>query len=179
MPVTVTKADKSKNGKDRVFFDNRHNWQDAYYVSAKCAVPAVGQVIEPETSSKDFNNDGKLTWFLNAYKPAGSVNANTAAVLSAELGKKVEIKDKGWDIPTGDLSRFVSNVLGSAIAANRIEFPSEMAPWIAAAYRALEGLRAGKPLETDELLLPLAPDSTEDQGYDPEDPGFEEDPIPF
>ena len=31
--VTVTKIDTSKNGKPRVYFENKHNWQDSYYRS--------------------------------------------------------------------------------------------------------------------------------------------------
>lgn len=179
--VTVTKTDKTQKGKDRVYFDNRHGWVDAFYVGQRCPLPQVGQTIDPLTSSKDFNGDGKLTWFLNDWKPANGVPQTPNQTLPPQTGgapKTGGDTRKGWAIDYGDLSRFVSNVVGSAIAANRIEKPSDMAPWIASAYRALEAVREGKILDFDDeppalMELPEGPDPTEEQGQE-----FEEE-IPW
>src|SRR5271156_3186979 len=69
---TVTKSDTSKKGAPRIYLDNKHNWQDAVYISQRMPGPApeVGMSIDAQMVSKDFNNDGKLTWFLNSWTEA-------------------------------------------------------------------------------------------------------------
>lgn len=195
MAVTVTKTDKTQKGKDRVYFDNRHGWTDAYYVGQKCPIPAVGQLIDPMTSSKDFDGNGKLTWFLNDWKPVTHpIEDKDGISVDPALAKKypevgdvrrygavVTERPKGWAIDYGDLSRFVSNIVGSAIAANLIKQPSDLAPWIAYSYRALEAVREGKPIDFDDpvskIVIPEeeAPDPTEPQGYEEGDPGIQSD----
>lgn len=178
MPIVkVTHQDQSKAAKPRIYFDNKNNWQDAIYIGQRCnGIPPVGSMIEADTSSKTFS-DGRTTWFLNSWKLATSSPlpevCGNGAILSGN-----KIVSVGWDIPTGDLSRFVSNVVGNAIAAKLIVGPGDMAPWIAAAYRSLEALRAGKPIDFDDVppLITLPhPDPSEDQGYDIDDDSS----IPF
>jgi hypothetical protein len=181
--VTVTHADKSKSDKDRVYFGGRHNWQDAYYVSTKIPVPAVGSIIDATTVSKDFN--GKTTWFLNAWKPASGVPHEAVQGTRVVAGSggggtlAIHVPVKGWDIPTGDLSRFVSNVIGSAIAAELIRVPPDMGPWIAEAYRVLEAVRSGKILDWSFTLADTMQESG-DEPVDPQsgEPEFDDD-IPF
>ena len=165
--VTVTYQDRSKSGKDRVYFDGKNNWQEAFYVGQKCnGVPPMGATIDADTSSKDFN--GHTTWFLNRWKPVNQSAPQTSA--SAPPQKFIA----GWDIPTGDLSRFVSNVIGSAIAAGLIEEPQQLMVWVAGAYRAAESLRSGKVEDFNDPI----PQFHEDQGRDDED--FDGDSkIPF
>jgi hypothetical protein len=131
--VTVTKADTSKGGAPRVYFDNKHDWKDAYYVGKKIEAPAVGLTIEANTSSRDYQ--GKTYWYLNSWNAPNPPKNFTAASPP---------KPKGWDIDYGDLSRLVSNIIGSAIEAKLINDPDEIGIWVAAAYRAGETLRSGK-----------------------------------
>lgn len=140
---TVTKADTSKGGAPRVYFDHKHDWKDAYYVSKKIEAPAVGAVIEANTASSDYQ--GKTYWYLNGWK-----EANGAATPNATLGKVTPVK--GWNIDAGDLSRFASNVIGSAIEAELITDPEQIGVWIAAAYRAGEQLRSGKVQDFNDPL---------------------------
>lgn len=184
--LTVTKTDQSNNGKPRVYFGGKNDWKDAYYIGNKCnGIPEVGTVIDANTSSKRFNNSKYDTWFLDNWKPASNGNghateiqqtANPAAKTYQQLAKPA-----GWAIDYGDLSRFVSNVVGSAIAANLIQKPADMAPWIASAYRALEAVRDGKILDFDDEppARMRMPDPSEPQGFDPEDPGYDTGPVPF
>lgn len=181
MIVTVTHQDTSKNGKPRVYFGGKNNWQDAYYVGARIDTPKVGMTIDAVTASKNF--DGSEVWFLNGWKEVSSKAAPTSEGASGALKHQTSpAKPAGWDIPTGDLSRFVSNVVGSAIAASLIQKPEDMHPWIAATYRALEAVREGKPLDFDDpaprmTLAPVlesfsGPDPSEEQGFDDDEPPF-------
>jgi hypothetical protein len=89
----------------------------------------------------------------------------------------------GWpDVPTGDLSRFVSNIVGQAITAGLIKAPTDIAPWVAAAYRGAEDMRSGKVKDFDSPIPKFVsdpddpgPDPTEDHSA-PED--FPDD-VPF
>lgn len=173
--VTVTYQDKSKSGKDRVYFDGKNNWQESFYVGQQCnGVPPMGATIDADTSSKDFN--GHTTWFLNRWKPVNqSANGvpRTDSAPSAPPQKFIA----GWDIPTGDLSRFVSNVIGSAIAAGLIKAPTDIAAWVAASYDAGNALKSGKVEHfNDPVPKFVEPDPTEEQGFD--DPPYDE-PVPF
>lgn len=191
--LTVTKTDQSKNGKPRVYFGGKNDWKDAYYIGNKCnGVPEVGKTIDANTSSKRFDNAKYDTWFLDSWKPLetngnGNEHAAQAGIADAQPQARQPIQGGkppgGWAIDYGDLSRFVSNVVGSAIAAGYIQKPPDMAPWIASAYRALEAVREGKILDFDDEP-PSAmrmPDPSEPQGFDDGDPGFADDDakIPF
>jgi hypothetical protein len=165
--VTVTHMDASKKGTKRVYFDGKDNWQDAYYLGRNCPLPAIGARIDAQVSSKDFNDDGRQTWFLNDWKPVEAAKASSAP--------KAKDAPGGWDIPTGDLSRFVSNIVGSAIAAGLIKEPGEIALWCSSAYRSAQGLRSGKVLDFDDGVPDLSgeADPSESHGVD------EDDDIPF
>jgi hypothetical protein len=185
--VTVSKLDKSSKGKPRVYFNGRHSYDDAVYVSQKLGeAPRLHSVINANMTSKTFD-DGKTIYFLNDFKyeaqqPAQAPGDAQGGYPSSQNSNGVpaanQPKPKGWAIDYGDLSRFVSNVVGSAIAANRIEKPSDMAPWIASAYRALEAVREGKILDFDDdprEIAPELPDPAEPQGYEEGDPGIQSD----
>jgi len=188
--VTVSKLDKSSKGKARVYSNGRHSYDDAVYVNPKLGeAPRLGSVINASMTSKTFD-DGKTIYFLNDFKyeaqqpPPAPVEVHYPE--NPQLTGKnyaANAPKKGWAIDYGDLSRFVSNVVGSAIAAQLIREPSGLAPWIAASYRALEAVREGKIIDFDDDPRKIAqelPDPAEPQGYDPEDPGFDSDEkIPF
>ena len=172
--VTVTKIDVSTKGKPRVYFDNKHNWQDAVYIGQDCGPPPpVGWIIDADTSSKRFQNAKSDTWFLNRWTAA----QQQVAPAKQELAPAQQ--QLGWDIPTGDLSRFASNIVGQAITAGLIKKPGDVAGWTAAAYRAAECLRSGKVQDFDDELPDWghgAPDPAEQQQEDAgRDGGFEQD----
>jgi len=143
MPIhRVTKCDRTQKGKPRCFLDGKTGWQDAFYLGNNVEPPPVGALIEAQTTSKTFD-DGKTVWFLNRWSHAQEPQVqNGAPTPNATLGKPSTVK--GWNIDAGDLSRFVSNVVGSAIAAEFITDPEQIGAWVAAAYRAGEQLRSGK-----------------------------------
>ena len=189
--MKLTHMDQSKRGSWRAYFDGRNDWQNAYYVGQNCPwpLPPIGTELEVDTSSKRFIGAKADTWFLNDFK----IKANGAGQQEAQMGKAIgspapandqnkywnqQTKPQtGWDIPSGDLSRFASNVLGSAIAAGLIKTPHDIAPWTAAAYRAGNDLRTGKVKDFDDAdglaIHADGPDPTEDHGYeDGSDVGF-------
>jgi hypothetical protein len=193
MPVsvhTVTHIDQSKNGKDRVYFDGKNNWQDAYYVKQGLRMPALGLTIEAETSSQVFGNSRNPTWFLNEwrpadFKPAQAVGAAQRAASpnspqdrgngqSWPKSPAERPQSQGWDIPTGDLSRYVSNIVGSAIAAGLIKKPVDIFAWTAVGYRSAEQLRTGTALAVD-IREPDPNEGQEQDGEGEADP----DDIPF
>jgi len=184
--VIVTKIDTSKNGKPRVYFENKHNWQDSYYIGNKCnGIPTVGQQIEADTSQVTFPNAKGPTWFLNSWKPVQAQQVaqqmtqgqqiQTPAINGTYTPKPV----MGWpDVPTGDLSRFVSNIVGQAITAGLIKAPTDIAPWVAAAYRGAEDMRSGKVKDFDAPIPQFV--HPDDPGPDPaEDHGYDDDSVPF
>jgi hypothetical protein len=199
--VTVTHADQSKAGKQRIYVGGKNNWQDAIYVGQRCAsVPPVGATIDANMSSKTFP-DGRQMWFLNSWAPVNGSQPQQVQQNSSGQGGDPRAypgqpgnpsqpnpnfpqapiaKPAGWDIPTGDLSRFVSNVIGSAIAANLIKTPSDISMWVGASYRAAESLRSGDVPEFDsDVPRFVEPDPAERQGFEEGDPGFDPNTDPF
>jgi hypothetical protein len=188
--VTVTKADVSTKGKPRVYFDNKHNWQDAVYIGNSCgAAPVVGQVIDADTSSQRFQNARSDTWFLNRWTAATQPPSQQGPFLTDKNGHLIVHTEtmvnklkQGWpDLPTGDMLRWVSNVVGSAIAANLIKTPSDIAQWVGASYRAAESLRSGDVPEFDsDVPRFVEPDPAAEQQQGGGEEEFEGDAsIPF
>lgn len=183
--VTVTKSDASKSGAPRIYFDNKHNWQDAIYCS-KVAQPSVGMVINADLTSSEFpKGSGKMLWHLNAWKQAegnkaGTVPSDTAQsapVASGSLPNRLA-NSKGWNIDSGDLSRLASNLMASAIAAGLVKEPHQLMVWAAGAYRAAESLRSGKVEDFNDEITITGPDPAERHDFD-EDPGPTDEDVPF
>jgi hypothetical protein len=178
--VTVTHKDQSKSGKPRVFFGGKNNWQDAYYLGNDVtSVPEIGQTIEIDASSRTFPNARAPTWFINKWRLAnGSAQTPVAQPYMAIPNSQAK-PYPGWDIPTGDLSRFVSNVIGSAIAAGLIKAPTDIAPWVAASYEAGNALRSGKVEHfSDPVPKFVEPDSVDTQGHGSDDEDYDSS-VPF
>jgi hypothetical protein len=183
--VTVTKADVSTKGKPRVYFDNKHNWQDSVYIGNECGpAPAVGMVIDADTSSKRFPDAKSDIWFLNrwtqvalAANGAAQQQATPQPIIAPQMAAPTQKPHAGWDIPSGDLSRFASNIVGQAITAGLIKKPGDVAGWTAAAYRAAECLRSGKVQDFDDELPDLSgmTDKQAEQISQDEQGGFDED----
>jgi hypothetical protein len=191
--VTVTHADQSKAGKQRIYVGGKNNWQDAIYVGQRCAsVPSVGATIDAQMTSKTFQ-DGRTTWFLNSWQPVngaptpyalGQASQPYVSTPSQQAPAKQELAPAqqrlGWpDLPTGDMLRWVSNVVGSAIAANLIKTPSDISMWVGASYRAAESLRKGDVPEFDsDVPRFVEPDPAEQQGHDEGEPPYGDEQQP-
>lgn len=163
--VKVTHIDQSQNGKDRVYFDGKNGWQDAYYVSQGLRMPAIGDVIEVQTSSKSFGRDKPPTWFLNDWKPARASNGGAypspSQGAAPAANPPISAPTKGWEVAPMNLCAFVSNVVANAIQAGLIKEPVDIHRWTKSAYGAAESLRHGFDLqETDR------PDPAERQDRD-------------
>ena len=177
---TVSKIDKTKTGKDRVYLNGATSWKDAYYVGNRCnGVPPVGATIEIDSSSKRFDGASQDTWFINSWRlavPAPQHKTVITGPASPTLERVIPTHE-GWTIDAGDLTRFASNLIANAITAGIIKEPAQILPWAKSAYEAGEALRKGKFEAVDVVngsYTEQGPDPTEDQGH----PDFEDD-IPF
>jgi len=174
MIKTVTSAGLSSNGKPYVCLDGD---KTRYYVSQKIESPAVGAVIDADTSSKRFDGAKFDTWFLNSWK---APTVKSAAEVKQEIAQKAlpppVVNPGSWMIDYGDCSRFVSNVVGSAIGAGLIKEPGDIHPWICDAYKALQGLRMGQPVEFNDKFR--IPDERPGPSRDEQEEEFESD-VPF
>ena len=165
MPVHV-KARGGLPKKPIAYFDNRHGNTDGYLLGAKCPTPPEGATIEADTKSWEYQ--GKTYWGLESWKlvesspqarnfapPQGSVNGQCAPQSPPA---------RGWDIQSGDLSRYASNIVASAITTGLIKDPEDILGWAAVAYVSGQRLRDGSyPAVTD---FGARPDPSEDQGRD-------------
>lgn len=156
--VTVTKADKSQNGKDRVFFDGKHDYRDAYYLSRGIDLPPLNVKIEVQTHSWTPGEGKQTFWYLDKWRLAEQPTPVAQPTLPPMAPPTPAPKaNGGWDVQSGDLSRFVSNVVASAIEKGLINDPDEIFTWTAAAYRAGNQLRTGKVQDFNDMkLLPLS-----------------------
>lgn len=168
--MTVTKISKARSGKPLVYFDNRHGVNDAYIVADGCTVPQERLIIDADTKSWEYR--GNTYWGLNDWKPV----RGTPATPVAGNGQTKPVESpaqtlKGWDVLPGDLSRFVSNVIGSAIEAKLILKPGDINAWTVAAYRSAQRMTDGSYASE----WPEGPDPATHSG----NPDPDEDDIPY
>lgn len=171
--VKVTKIGKARSGKPIVYFDHKHGQTDGFLVSQTCKVPAEGMTIEADTKSWDYR--GETYWGLNDWKQVRdqspqAFNSNNGQTPLVDAPAKALA---GWDIQSGDLSRYASNIVASAITAGLIKQPSDIAVWSKAAYRAGEALKAG------DMQGPDPSTHSGDPGREDGDPGFDGRDTPF
>lgn len=169
---TVSKIDKTKTGKDRVYLNGATSWQDAYYVGNRCnGVPPVGATIEIDSSSKRFDGASQDTWFINSWRLAIPAAPQKTVVMG-----QVIPTHEGWTIDAGDLTRFASNLIANAITAGIIKEPAQILPWAKCAYEAGEALKKGKFEAVDVVNGSYAPDPTKQHGWDELDENLD---VPF
>lgn len=168
--VRVTKIGRSQKGKPIVYFDNKHGQTDGYLVSDKCQVPPDQSTIEAKTSSWDYQ--GKAFWGLNDWK-FGNIDD-----ISRNPSKPfVAMGAKTWDVGASDLCKFVSNVVGQAIAAKTLTEPSQVMAWARAAHSAANALVDGSIQVRYEGPDPST--HADDPGREEGDPGFDDSVVPF
>lgn len=182
--VKVTHTDQSQNGKARVYFDGRNGWKDAYYVKQGLYLPTIGETIEIETHAWTPPGKNNAIWYLDSYKQVKAPGAEmpprrTDAPSNGQYAPQEALTQpqKGWPIQSGDLSRFVSNVIGSAIAAGLIKEPQDMERWAMKAYDVGDSLVSG-----DYEKRQKGPDPSThagDPGREDGDPGFDDKNFPF
>ncbi len=175
MPVVkVTKVGKAASGKPIAYFDGKEGRTDGFLVSDKCHVPVVGMTIDADTKSWEYR--GATYWGLNGWRQVTAPNYPSAnevmnrAVDTIAQNPSKPFAQTGWDIQSGDLSRYASNIVASAITAGLIKTPSEIAGWAKAAYMSGNALKSGYAFQD-------LPDPNEDQDRDPD--GFDDKSIPF
>lgn len=128
--VVVQEIGKTQKGTPRAKINGE--W---YFLGRGIGAPPVGQSLEIKEGTFQFA-DGKDAKTIEAWRPAqaGSTPApsqpNAAYIEEANL-------------------RFISNVVGSAIAAKTITEPGQVLAWFNAAKNALVGKSADIPFADD------------------------------
>jgi len=156
MPImTLTKTDYSKNGKLRAYFDNKHGWKDAYYCGQNAQLPEIGTVMDVNTVAKQFKRDDgseSTLWFIQGWGKAASGSAPVSAPSAPAAVSTAS--PNGLAVQPADSLRFVSNMVGSAIASGAIKAPADMALWAVQAYRIVRAIQNGALLEDNRRATP-------------------------
>lgn len=196
MPVlTLTKTDTTKTGKTRAYFNGATHWKEAYYLGKDVVLPPIGTVMDCTTVSKRFDGSEFETWFLQGWAAVnGQTPATPAAAPSAPAAYNAPAAPAvgdGLAVGPADSLRFISNMVGSAIASGAIKSPNDMSAWAAQAFRVVRSIQSGglladartaKQTEKAKQAEKVAP-SVEDVMPEPPpreegDPGFSDD-VPF
>ena len=135
MPLhTVTKVGKTKNGRDTVYFDNHHAVTDAFMVGNTCNVPPLNATIDADYACKNYQ--GKDFWWLNAFKV---VTAQSTPRWTRSASQTEVIPDPPGSRALSEPElRFISNCVGSALAAGTLKEPAMIGLWAREAYKAIQ-----------------------------------------
>jgi hypothetical protein len=129
--------------------------KDSYLLGDGLDVPPVGSRIEADTSSKPYTPPGtnkSLTiWWLNSWSLAKD---QPAIAETKQIVQQAE-SHAHWQ-ETEAVLRFVSNVIGNALAALRCQKPEEVGVWAKAALEAAQGVVKGK-IVVPGVKIPGAP----------------------
>ena len=170
MIVTVQELGQSKGGKPKCKANGKWYFLPTDKDTGFGNSPTLGQVIEIE-EGKPFGDEGQFLT-ISRWRPAGNVGQTAGA--SKGDGNRIAPTPTQAPIQTADVHQafigqgFISNVVGSAIAAGLIKSPGQVLDWYNAAKLALEGKKAAVPF-SDNLPRPREP------GQDDEGPQFGED----
>lgn len=121
--------------------------------------PALNQAIEMVTGSFVTGENTFLT--LESWKPVGATQSQRASQSIAQTGPSAKTEPAPAYIDEASL-RFISNVVGQAIAAKTISTPGQMLAWFTAAKLALEGKQSPTPFSDN--LPGREPGSDDDYG---------------
>jgi len=117
--------------------------KDSYLLADGLDVPPVGSKIEADTVSKPYTPPGKSTpmtiWWMNSWMLAKDQPAIAETKAIVQQAATLE----HWP-ETEAVLRFVSNVVGNALAALRCQKPEEVGVWAKAALEAAQGVVKGK-----------------------------------
>jgi hypothetical protein len=162
--VTVTKADTSKGGAHRVYFDNAHDWKDAYYVSKKIPAPPVGATISVNTASNDYQ--GKTYWYLNGWE-----TAKTDRPMVPTPNGVRPIKSAGWDLETKDCAIILEVILKAAFDKGLVNDADDLYSWGDATYRLIGQLSSGKVQDFNDKIQTgtTVTEAVPDNGVDGDD----------
>ncbi len=154
--VTVQELGQSQKGKPKVKAGGQ--W---YFLAsdkdtgAAISSPTVGQSIEIRAGEFYMGETKFLT--IEAWRPAGQA----APAKQADVRQPPPKTDAAHYIEEASL-RFISNVVGQAIAAKTITTPGQILGWFTAAKLALEGKKAAAPFDDD--LPSREPGADDDRG---------------
>lgn len=128
--------------------------------------PSLNQMIEMVTGSFEM---GENTFFtLESWKPVCSVATQSAPRQQAPQRPAQGAATPATYIEEASL-RFISNVVGQAIAAKTITTPGQILAWFNGAKSALEGKPSGTPFSD---ALPGRELPSREPGQDDEGPQF-------
>lgn len=139
--LTVQELGQSKSGKPKVKAGGNWYFMGGSRDTGPINPPVVGQTIEARTGSFMIDGKGFLTieaWRLSQASPAPQQPATRPAPMP-------HAPPSGY-IDEASL-RFISNVVGNAIAAGTVKDPGQVNSWFQAAKNALEGKSAPIPFD--------------------------------
>lgn len=151
MNVTVQEHGQTKSGNPKV----RANGKWYFLARDIGAPPAVGATVEIRTGSFTMGEPPKVFETIEAWRPAGQVqptvaqpsyappNQQYAAQTSARPAKQEPVDEY---IDEASL-RYISNVVGQAIAAKTIVEPGQILAWHLAAKASLKNQSAPVPFD--------------------------------
>ncbi len=137
---TVTHADRSQRGTPRVYFDNKHHWQDAYCLK-DCDQPPLGSVIEVKTHSWRPPDGKNEIWFLDDWRLAEK-QPEPAAIAATQKASAKEALTREQTVQDDMVLRFVSNLVGHAIECGKVDSPARIQEWAGAALSAAQTVLA-------------------------------------
>ncbi|CAB4121284.1 hypothetical protein UFOVP154_11 [uncultured Caudovirales phage] len=147
--VTVSKHGQTKSGKPVVYFNNKHDYTDMFFLNDGVQAPPIGATIDALTVS---SKDGRF-WSLKAWGvvPGSQVPPPQPqqAPQQYTTHAPTQAPDPSPDAPVGlpmepgDALRFISNMVGSAVASGTCKLPADMAPWAVHALKIIRRLRDG------------------------------------
>jgi hypothetical protein len=135
--LTVQEVGQSKSGKPKVKAGGNWYFMGGSRDTGPINPPVVGQTIEARTGSFMIDGKGFLTieaWRLPQANQAGQGPQRQAPPPPAGYIDEASL-------------RFISNVVGSAIAAGTVKDPGQVNSWFQAAKNALEGKSAPIPFD--------------------------------
>lgn len=140
MQVTVQELAKSSGGKPKCKAGGKWYFLQTDKDTGVGASPAVGQSIEIRTGS--FTMGDKTFETIEAWRPAQADQPQATQGLRRDAPAPTTANY----IEEASL-RFISNVVGQAIAAKTISEPGQILAWFTAAKAALEGKAAPAPYD--------------------------------
>lgn len=140
MQGQVQEFSQSKSGKPKIKVSGKWYFckTDRDTGEAVFDKPALNQMIEMTTGSFQMGENTFAT--LESWRPAGAVTQ----ISTSQPQRAAQPAPSANYIDEASL-RFISNVVGQALAAGTIKTPGEISAWFSAAKAALEGKPAAEP----------------------------------
>ena len=178
--VTVSRHGQTKSGKSVVFFNNKHDYTDMYFLNDGVQAPPIGATIDANTvNSRDGRFWSLKGWGLvpgsqvpqQAYAPGTQATpVPHPAMTPAQAPAPTPDAPVGLPMEPGDALRFISNMVGSAVSSGVCKTPADMGPWAVHALKIIRRLRDGT-LASPEVKDTYKPDGRAANTLPPRMPG--------